>query len=303
MANNRPMFFIHQTTLSNDEIGRVERYLDAVRSNLLFAKGILLVEGDAGQILLPALFKTVIGLSLDEIGVSLVNIGSTGFQNVARLFHKDRINKHCAIITDSDKSIVALPDDPDDDTEYQKHYRASEHKGKERKALLDDFCDANSFLKTFYAEHTFEVDLLMNDNSFEFVHCLDKIYRKPANVEKSKDKLEDKDVKVAGVEVLRLADKYGKGWLALLVAEQLVYNTYIPNYILEAIAFASSHLNSASKAKAISYRLTSIRDHKDADDYDKAQKFVEKEKPTEQLIRDFCTEFADDQLTKFFELL
>ncbi|MCO5238913.1 MAG: AAA family ATPase [Chitinophagaceae bacterium] len=295
--------FYPSNKLNGDEIGRIERYLDAVRSNLLFAKGILLVEGDTEQILIPALFQKVIGLSLDEIGVSLVNIGSTGFQNVARLFHEDRINKHCAIITDTDKSIITIPDDPGDDNDYQKHCRAAQENGEQRKSELDDFCNSNPFLKPFYAEYTFEVDLLMNDNSFEFVNCLNKIYKNPANVQKSKVKLEDVSVEIAGVEVLRLANKYGKGWLALLVADQLVYNTYIPDYIIEAIAFASSHLNPASKGKAINYRLKSIRNHKEASDYDIAQKFVVRGKSVEQLINDFCTDFADDQLTKFFKLL
>lgn len=295
--------FHPSNNLDENEIGRIERYLDAVRSNLLFAKGILLVEGDAEQILIPAMCKRVFGLSLDEIGVSLVNIGSTGFANVARLFHEDRINKCCAIITDYDQSIVTLPDNPDDDTDYEKHCRASQEKGEERKEHLDSFCDGNTFLKPFYSKYTFEVDLLMNGNSFEFVNCLNKIYKRATNVQKSKDKLENSSVEIAGVEALRLAEKYGKGWLALLLAEQLVYNTFIPDYILEAIAFASSHLNPASKAKAINYRLKAIRSHKDAGDYDTAQKFIEKGKTPEQLVVDFCTLFENDQLTKFFNLL
>ena len=40
----------------------VQRYLDAVRSNLLFAKSVLLVEGDAEEILIPVMFKKVLGL-------------------------------------------------------------------------------------------------------------------------------------------------------------------------------------------------------------------------------------------------
>lgn len=295
--------FHPSNNLDENEIGRIERYLDAVRSNLLFAKGILLVEGDAEQILIPALFKKVFGLSLDEIGVSLVNIGSTGFTNVARLFHEDRINKCCSVITDYDQSIVTLPDDSDDDTEYERHCRTSQEKGEERKAHLDSFCDGNAFLKPFYSKYTFEVDLLMNGNSYEFVNCLNKIYKRATNIQKSKDKLENSSVEIAGVEVLRLAEKYGKGWLALLLAEQLVYNTFIPDYILEAIAFASSHLNPASKAKAINYRLNAIRGHKDARDYDTAQKFIEKVKAPEQLVVDFCASFENDQLTKFFNLL
>lgn len=40
------------------------------------------------------------------------------------------------------------------------------------------------------------------------------------------------------MEILRLASKVGKGWLALLVSERLVPRTHIPDYILRAIAFA-----------------------------------------------------------------
>lgn len=41
--------------LSPDQVGNVQRYLDAVRSNLLSAKSVLLVEGDAEEILIQVL--------------------------------------------------------------------------------------------------------------------------------------------------------------------------------------------------------------------------------------------------------
>lgn len=297
------LVFHPSNNLEPDEIIRVERYLDAVRSNLLFAKGIILVEGDAEQILIPEMFKKVFGLSLDEIGISLINIGSTGFENVASIFHSDRIQKNCSILTDLDKSIVTLPADPKDDDDYQKHCRASEKSGAERKVRLTDFCNGNEFLKSFYSKHTFEVDVLMNGNSHEFVQCLSKIYSREADRTKSKAKLEDSSVEVAGVEVLRIADKQGKGWLALLVAEEIVYNTYIPNYILKAIAFASSHINQSSKVKAILYRLTAIRNNENDGLQAEAKKFKTRGKSEEEILKTFCDTFKDDQLTKFLALI
>ncbi|WP_159477979.1 ATP-dependent endonuclease [Dyadobacter sp. 3J3] len=289
--------------LNKDSIGRIERYLDAVRSNLLFAKGVLLVEGDAEQILIPELFKQVIGLSLDEIGVSLVNIGSTGFKNVARLFHEDRIRKYCAIITDRDSSVISLPEDSDLDTKYQKSCRASQKSGDERMVALEKLCDDSWFLEAFYADYTFEVDLLLCDNSLEFTNCLNRIYKNPSNVSKSKEKLENKTPEVAGVEVLRLANKYGKGWLALLVAEQVTCNTYIPEYILDAIAFASSHINEASKAKAVKHRLQCMRSDVSMLYTEEAKKFEDKDKSIETLLEEFCEIFEDDQLTLFLKCL
>ena len=297
------LVFHPSNNLEPDEIVRVERYLDAVRSNLLFAKGIVLVEGDAEQILIPEMFKKVFGLSLDEIGISLINIGSTGFENVASIFHPDRIQKNCAILTDLDKSIVALPTEPNDDDDYQKHCRASEKSGAERKVRLTEFCDGNNFLKPFYSKHTFEVDVLMNSNRHEFVQCLSKIYSREADRIKAKTKLEDTSVEVAGVEVLRIADKYGKGWLALLVAEQIVYNTYIPKYILKAIAFSSSHINLASKVKSVLHRLKSIRSNDKDAQYAEAKKFIVRGKTQQELLDSFTATFTEDQLTKFLALI
>lgn len=64
------------------------------------------MEGDAEEILVPILIKNVLGVSLDELGISLINIRSTGFQNVAVLFDDARIRKRCSIVTDLDKSII-----------------------------------------------------------------------------------------------------------------------------------------------------------------------------------------------------
>lgn len=302
-GDKEALVFHPSNKLSDVETSRLERYLDAIRSNLLFAKGVILVEGDAELILVPEMFKKVFGLTLDEIGVSLISIGSTGFENVARIFHEDRIRKNCSILTDNDKSIVTLPIDPKEDSAYQKHCRASEIKGIERKTKLDDFCDGNDFLEPFYARNTFEVDFLMNNNSHEFVTCLGKIYKNKKNIENSSTKLKDESIEVAGVEVLRLAEKFGKGWLALLVAEQLVYNTYIPKYILKAIAFASSHINTSSKAKSVRYRIDKFRRNTKESSYDKARKFKLINKTDEEIIQDFQNTFPTDQLSIFLKFL
>ena len=148
-----------------------------------------------------------------------------------------------------------------------------------------------------------EVDFLMNGNSFEYVHTLDKIYKRDADKNKAKEKLETNSVEVAGAEVLRIADKQGKGWLALLVAEQLVYNTYIPKYILQAIAWASSHINTSSKIKAISFRLKAIKGNNEDKMFEVACKFKMRGKGEEEIIKTFLESFPNDQLTQFLNYL
>ncbi|QGU95435.1 AAA family ATPase [Clostridium bovifaecis] len=56
----------------------LERFLDATKANLFFAKGVILVEGDAENLLLPVLAK-IVDKPLYKYGISIVNIGNTAF--------------------------------------------------------------------------------------------------------------------------------------------------------------------------------------------------------------------------------
>ena len=143
----------------------------------------------------------------------------------------------------------------------------------------------------------------MRRNSHEFIESLDEIFKQQAAIETSKKKLEDKSVSIAGVEVLRLADKKGKGWLALVVADNLVYNTYIPEYILKAVAFASSHLNNASKVKTAKYRLRKISRSKNDSYFEVASKVSFKGKEDQQVIDEYIASFPNDQFAKFLSYL
>lgn len=56
----------------------LQRFLDSTKANLFFAKGIIMVEGDAENILIPVI-ADILGYSLEKYGVSIVNVGSTAF--------------------------------------------------------------------------------------------------------------------------------------------------------------------------------------------------------------------------------
>lgn len=101
----------------------LSRYLDAKRSVLLFSKGVILVEGDAEEIMIPALVKYGLGITLDEIGIGLINVGSVGFENIASIFDEERIQKYCSIVTDYDATVSGS----------SKSSEAAEKLGKERK--------------------------------------------------------------------------------------------------------------------------------------------------------------------------
>jgi putative ATP-dependent endonuclease of the OLD family len=224
--------------LSAEKVSRLERYMDAVRSTLLFAKGVVLVEGDAEQIMIPSMLRAVFGVTTDELGFSVISMSSAFFEHVAIVFGDDRIQRPCAIITDLDEPIIDLPDNPAEDSKEQAKARASQKAGQLRHTRLEAFATDNPWVKPFFAQNTFEVDFVASNNAREVVATLDAIYDTEPPKELSGGKLESDDRKVSGREILRLANKEGKGWFALLLSENLGIWTFVPEYILRAVAFA-----------------------------------------------------------------
>lgn len=289
--------------ISPKESSRIERYLNATRSTLLFAKGVVLVEGDAELIVIPALVKNVLGVSLDELGISLINMESAFFEHISKLFNAQRIRKCCAIVTDLDKSIVILPDDPDDDTDYQRDCRNSQKSGQQRKKALEDLTTDNMYIKAFYARHTFEVDFIMADNSLEVIEVLPSVYSRQVNIENSKNKLSNSNVDIYGREVLRLAEKVGKGWFSLLLAEKITSRVYIPRYILAAIAFAcGGRLSEQVLYKMCMHRLRNpmpILENK----YKPIAFFKANKMDISSCINEFLKVCPDDDLSSLINLL
>lgn len=71
-------------SVSADELDDIERYLTATRSELLFARGVIFVEGDAEEALLPG-FANALGHGLDELGISVCNVAGTNFVPYVKL--------------------------------------------------------------------------------------------------------------------------------------------------------------------------------------------------------------------------
>lgn len=287
--------------LDETQCERVERYLDAVRSTLLFAKGVILVEGDAELILIPALVRKVLGVSLDELGVSLICMSSTVFLNLSLLFHNRRVRRRCAILTDLDESIIELPDDPEDDDKFQAACRRSQVAGVQRKKLLDAACKGNVWCQPFYADHTFEVDFLMAGNEDEIVGTLAQIYKKPGLRKASEQKIRAPKIAVWGNEVLRLANKTGKGWFAVIVAEHLETNTVIPPYVLEALAFASKRIIDRQSLRQMA-RYRCENEHAASKEKAKILGLAETGS-IDEVCKAYADKYSDDVLTTFMKLL
>lgn len=98
--------------LDDPEWDDVERYLDATRAELAFARGVLFVEGYAEQVLAPRLAKTV-KISLDKRGITVCAIHGTHFAPYVRF--AEALGIRWAVVTDGD---------PDDDGDLVGEARA-----------------------------------------------------------------------------------------------------------------------------------------------------------------------------------
>lgn len=92
------------TKLSKGDYLFLQRFLDITKANLFFAQGIIMVEGDAENLLIPIL-ADILGMNLEKHGVSIVKVGSVAFFRYANIFKiKDggTVGIPVSIVTDSD---------------------------------------------------------------------------------------------------------------------------------------------------------------------------------------------------------
>jgi putative ATP-dependent endonuclease of the OLD family len=164
-----------QTQLDQSDYGFLKRFLDVTKANMFFARGLLIVEGDAENILLPTIAR-LIGCDLTENGVSIINVGSTGLRRFARIYQRKypekdgTINVPIACVTDMDVMPDCAPEiigkvnlGEDWPTKKDRRWRAKkDFQARELDEHRVNIYDRASgqLVKTFVAnEWTFEYDL------------------------------------------------------------------------------------------------------------------------------------------------
>lgn len=87
IINNHQAFSLRSenTKLEPGDYQYLYKFLDVTKSNLFFARGVLIVEGDAENILLPTI-ANLVGRKFEDYGISIVNVGSTAWKRFAKIF-------------------------------------------------------------------------------------------------------------------------------------------------------------------------------------------------------------------------
>lgn len=259
----------------------LERYLDAKRSALLFSKGVVLVEGDGEEILLPALVENALGVSLDEIGISVINIGSVAFEHIASIFSEERLQRYCSVVTDSDTYLK----------DAKKSKENASKLGESRKAKLDALSESNPWIKPFYADYTFEVDFSNIPENIEYIKkVIDSTYKYEKVVQGHLDNLTE-DLSKRYDEVLTLAENMGKGWYATVLSSVINEKVYIPEYLVKAIAFASQEVVNNGILRKMAIHV--LQTYEDSDACELIKILLETNNNTLSLIEKCCDTIED----------
>ncbi|MCC5785105.1 MAG: AAA family ATPase [Phycisphaerales bacterium] len=226
-----------QAGLDECDVHDIERYLDVTRAELLFAKRVLFVEGDAERFLLPA-FARELGIDFDRIGVSVCSIGGTHFEPFVKLVAPSALDIPFAVLTDRDprpgKAPLAVPrvkrllrilDDP--------------HGALQHGADTDTFAAAVRQTGIFVGIHTLEFDIMGKQSGRQEMATTLRSFARGEHCNKLATQLADLEIapdEEFANKILKIIEKIGKGRFAQRLAGQITTET-CPEYIADAIRF------------------------------------------------------------------
>ena len=144
-----------KTQLAKGDYLFLQRFLDVTKANLFFARSLIMVEGDAENLLLPVL-ADILGLNFDRYGVSIVKIGGLAFRRYEKIFCRQNsaaIPMRIAIVTDCDVPTEKCPDGTIDQKGAATQAKIAQIKGNHDSGMI----------RTFVAPHwTFEYSIAMS---------------------------------------------------------------------------------------------------------------------------------------------
>ena len=219
--------------LSVAEVADLERYIDVNRGELLFARGVILVEGDAEKFLLPALARNH-GYDLDELGIAVCSISGTNFYAYLRLVGPQGLNLPFAALTDYDPRHGKEPLGPKRVVNQMMKSILDKHTLAD--SDFDELLQMAQDFGIFMNAHTLEVDLFRSDLHQELSKAMATLSRIDARKQRMRDWAEDTssfDAKAFLADI----EAVGKGRFAQRLASIIAESgtKQCPPYILAGI--------------------------------------------------------------------
>jgi putative ATP-dependent endonuclease of OLD family len=231
--------------LEDNEVSDLARYLDVTRAEILFARGVILVEGDAERFLIPEFARTM-KVPLDHLGITVCSVSGTNFQPYAKFL--SGLGIPFAVVTDWDPRETGLP------LGYNRSLNLVStieemRTGKKPTALVKElkasgdyhaFCARCEPFGIFSNVETLEVDLFKGAFATQFIETLRE---SGFGEERSKwiDGWEADPDTVDTEKLISLVESMGKGRFAQRLADR-VGGKRPPTYIGSAIKFVAERV-------------------------------------------------------------
>jgi putative ATP-dependent endonuclease of the OLD family len=236
---------------------KIHRMLDVSKASLLFAKGIILVEGITEALLIPV-FAQRMGKNLAARGISVIPVCGVDFKTLGQLIGASGLHICTSIITDSDPNKIYAKED------INKEFPFPEEKDSEivpckRLTELKEGLKDNSHIKIFNSSVTLEYDLAMAKESncetisIAWNNCYKKSSYNLNSTELEKLKAHDKKTLLIWRTICLSDSQVSKGDFASSLADLLsekddknnfiIPNFEIPEYIQNAIQHVWDNAN------------------------------------------------------------
>lgn len=227
--------------LTDDDEDDLARYLDVTRAEMLFARGIILVEGDAEKFLLPV-FAASLGHDLDHLGITVCSVSGTNFTPYAKFLTV--LGIPFSIMTDWDPRVKGNPLGLNrswklvDTIETARTGTSPNELIKELKAIEDGhkFATRCEAYGVFSNIDTLEVDLF---NEEKFTESIIETLRETSWSEERKAWIDGWEANPETLHVesyLKLIEVVGKGRFAQRLASR-IEDVAPPTYIANAVAY------------------------------------------------------------------
>lgn len=247
----------------------VERFLDATKSTMLFARGVILVEGISEQILIPTLANAC-DYSLEDEHVAVVGVGGRTFKHFLPLFGANledgtpALDRPVACIVDADPARCQDGGQYENCYPYQIGNQEDDFEYRPQSGVvetLEQYADDNSNIQIFCGEKTLEYDLALANPTNQSLITRECVHREHLrtlanvgevgedlrakisdNTSEALNALDDPDRAASRFATYYLECIEGKGGhaqaLNLNLREAGGEEYEVPTYIRNAIAFA-----------------------------------------------------------------
>ncbi len=218
--------------LDDTQLRYLRRFLDVTKAALFFARGVILVEGVAEQLLIPVLARRM-RRPLAPNGVTVINVGGVAFPPFTELFGPERLPYKLAVVSDGDRQVAV--EDELKDTPPALSPRAADLLGR-----------AGDNVTVQLAERTLEWDLAAAGNVEVMLRALTVV--KPRVGAALATQLQGTDPRDAADAILdKVSDvkgRFAQELAAILEAEgDDMVEFAVPGYLQEAIGWVAAEIS------------------------------------------------------------